>query len=242
MVDAIHKGEFMMSEKYVDLGYPIHEGMPVFPGLPEVKVELKENLEKGDHWNGSVLTTYLHAGTHVDAPFHHFSGENLGIDSIPAENFVYDKPLVLDVPAQKENDLITVEQLEAYGDELHEADILIFNTHSHKKRNVDFEAYANGFSTVSPEAAEYIREKLPNVKAVAIDTLSIENIPVGKTNNFRTHKAFLDPAKSNDTILIYEDVNLAPIVGQSIKKIYCTPLRIVGRDASICNPVAIIEV
>lgn len=230
-----------MPEKYVDLGYPIYEGMPVFPGLPEVKVELKEDKEKGDHWNGSVLTTYLHAGTHVDAPFHHFSDESVGIDSIPAENFVYGHPLMLDVPAQKEDDLITVEQLEEYGEALHEADILIFNTHSYKKRNIDFEDYSNGFSTVSPEAAEYIRENLPKVKAVAIDTLSIENIPIGKTNNFRTHKAFLDPNKPNDTILIYEDVNLEPIVGETIKKIYCTPLRIVGRDASICNPVAIIE-
>ncbi|WP_052255291.1 cyclase family protein [Salinicoccus sp. YB14-2] len=230
-----------MTEKYVDLGYPIYEGMPVFPGLPEVKVELKEDKEAGDHWNGSVLTTYLHAGTHVDAPFHHFNDESVGIDSIPAENFVYDNPLVLDVPAQKENDLITIDQLEKRGDQLYEADMLIFNTHAYKKRNVDFEDYSNGFSTVSPEAAEYIRAHLPKVKAVAIDTLSIENIPIGKTNNFRTHKAFLNPSKPNDTILIYEDVNLEPIVDKTIRKIYCTPLRIVGRDASICNPVAIIE-
>lgn len=230
-----------MTEKYVDLGYPIYEGSPVFPGLPEVKVELREDKEKGDHWNGSVLTTYLHAGTHVDAPFHHFSDESVGIDSIPAENFVYDNPLIIDVPAQKENALITIEQLKEYGEHLHEADILIFNTHAYKKRNSDFESYSNGFSTVSPEAAEYIREHLPKVKAVAIDTLSIENIPIGKTNGFRTHKAFLDPDRPNDTILIYEDVNLEPIVDKTIRKIYCTPLRIVGRDASICNPVAIIE-
>lgn len=230
-----------MAQKYVDLGYPIYQGMPVFPGLPETNVDLQASLEEGDDWNGSVLTTYLHAGTHVDAPFHHFTDENLGIDSIPAENFVYHNPLMLDVPAQKEDDLITIEHLEEYGEKLQEADILIFNTHAYKKRNTDFEAYSNNFSTVSPEAAEYIREKLPKVKAVAIDTLSIENIPVGKTNNFRTHKAFLDPNKSNDTILIYEDVNIAPIVNKTIQQIYCTPLRITGGDASICNPVAIIE-
>src|SRR5690625_6004 len=148
---------------------------------------------------------------------------------------------MLDVPAGKKNDLITDEQLEAYGDALQQADMLIYNNQPSKKRDADYEAYADGFRPVSPEAAEYIREKLPNVEEAAIVTLSIENIPVGKTNSFRTHKAFLDPERPNGTILIYEDVNLAPIIGRTIKKIYCTPLRIVGRDASICNPVAIIE-
>lgn len=41
----IGKRGWMMPEKYVDLGYPIYEGMPVFPGLPEVKVELRENFK-----------------------------------------------------------------------------------------------------------------------------------------------------------------------------------------------------
>lgn len=50
-----------MSKKYVELGYPIYEGMPVYPGLPEVKVTLREDLEAGADWNGSVLSIYLHA-------------------------------------------------------------------------------------------------------------------------------------------------------------------------------------
>lgn len=230
-----------MSTKYVELGYPVYEGMPVYPGLPEVKVALRENLEAGDDWNGSVLTIYLHAGTHVDAPWHYMGGSAPGIDLIPIDRFFYRHPLLLDVPAKCKNDLITIEQLKAYGEELYEADLLIFNTHSYPKRETDFEDYANGFAAVGAEAAEFIREQLPNVKAVAIDTLSIENIGVGKTNGFRTHKAFLDPAKPNHTILIYEDINIAPVAGKKLVSACCTPLRIKGKDASICNLVAEIE-
>lgn len=230
-----------MSVKYVELGYPIYEGMPVYPGLPEVKVTLRENLKAGDDWNGSVLSIYLHAGTHVDAPWHYMGGEAPGIDQIPIENFFYHHPLLLDVEAKKENDLITIEQLQEYGEELYQADLLIFNTHYYKKRDQNFMEYANGFAAVGAEAAEFIRNELPNVKAVAIDTLSIENIAVGKTNGFRTHKAFLDPDRPNHTILVYEDINIAPLIGKKIVSACCTPLRIVGRDASICNLVAAVQ-
>lgn len=228
-------------KKLVEIGYPISNNMPVFPGLPEVTLNLREDITKGDPWNGSVLSIYLHAGTHVDAPWHYMGGDAPGIDKIPIEKFFYSKPLLIDAPAKKENDLITIEQITAYGDELMTADLLIFNTHSYSLRNTDFMKYATGFPAVSPEAAEFIREKLPNVKGVAIDTLSIENIANGKENGFRTHKAFLDPDKPNDTILIYEDINPEPIVGKKLTRAFCTPLRILGGDASICNLVIEIE-
>ncbi|QQK08925.1 cyclase family protein [Miniphocaeibacter halophilus] len=224
-----------MNTKYVELGYPISEDMKVYPGLPEVKIELREDILKNDDWNGSVLSIYLHAGTHVDAPWHYMGGDAPGIDKIPIEKFFYDYPLIIDVPASKPNDLVTVEQLESYGEEIYKADLLIFNTHSYLKRADDFMSYATNFPAISPELAIYIRENLPNVKAVAIDTLSIENISNGKENGFKTHKAFLNPKLKNDTILIYEDINMAPIIDKKLISACCTPLRIVGGDASICN-------
>lgn len=129
----------------------------------------------------------------------------------------------------------TVDRLKSFSPEIYKADLLIFNTHSYLKRDTDFMDYATDFATLSYETAEFIRESLPNVKAVAIDTLSIENFSFGKENGYRTHKAFLDPSRENDTILIYEDINPAPIVGKKLLSACCTPLRIIGGDASICN-------
>ena len=85
-----------------------------------------------------------------------------------------------------------------------------------------------------------MRMNLPKLKAVAIDTLSIENIAIGKQNGFRTHKAFLDPARTDHTIRIYEDVNPGPVVGKKILKAFCSPLRI-NADACVCNVVCEIE-
>ncbi len=230
-----------MGKKYVELAYPIYEGMPTYPGLPEVKIELKESLKRGDDWNGSVLTMYLHAGTHVDAPWHYMGGNAPGIDQIPIDRFFYEHPLLLDVAVKNKNELITIEQMKLYGEELYKADILIFDTHYYEKRSTNFMDYATGFPAVSPEAAEFIRSQLPNIKAVAIDTLSIENLTLGKTNGFLTHKAFLDPKKSNQPLLIYEDINPRLLEGKKLLRGCSTPLRIVGRDASICNLVVEIE-
>lgn len=230
----------MSKTRYVELGYPLYAGMDVYPGLPQVELKVVDDIEKTG-WNGSVLTVYLHHGTHVDAPWHYMGGDAPTIDRIPIERFMYEHPLLLDVPAEKKNDLITVDQLKKYGDELYKADILIFNTHYYEKRSTAFMDYAEGFPAVSPEAAEFIREELPLVKAVAIDTLSIENIGFGRENGFRTHKAFLDPDRKNDTKLIYEDMNPAPLIGKKIKRAFCTPVRVKGGDAVVCNLVAEIE-
>lgn len=226
--------------KYVEIGYPIYEGMPVHPALPDVKIEPRERKEKGDDWNGSVLSMYLHAGTHVDAPWHHMTNGK-GIDAIPIEDFIYKKPLLIDCPSGP-NALISVEELEKYGEELHEADFLILNTGHYKYRGSDIEKYANNFPAVSPEAAVYMRTQLPNCKAVAIDTLSIENLTEAKDNGYAVHHAYLDHEKySEPTMLIYEDINPEPLIGKKLVSAFTAPLRIKDHDASIVNVIVEVE-
>lgn len=226
--------------KFVEIGYPIYEGMPVYPGLPEVSLTLRESLDRGDPWNGSVLSIYLHAGTHVDAPSHYVPGAPT-IDQIPIDRFIYQSPLLIDCPCEPQG-LITIDQLDAYGQELLEADFLIFNTGYWRFRESDFTRFSTTFPALSPEAAEYVRARLPKCKAVAIDTLSIENISQGLENGFRTHKAFIDPDRfPGPTILIYEDVNPRPIIGQKLKSAFTAPLRLVKHEASVVNIVVEIE-
>lgn len=219
---------------YVEVGYKIYEGMPVYPGLPEVKVTSREQISKGDGWNGSVLSMYLHAGTHADAPWHYVS-EAFGIDKVPIESFIYKKPLLITIP-WKENDLITIDDLKMAGKKLYEADIIFLNTGHWKFREEDFDKYKDNFPALSPEAAEYIRNTLINVKAVAIDTLSIENLGQGAKNGYMTHNTLLSPHISDTrTIVIIEDYNPEPIIGRKLLFAFASPLRIVDRDATPIN-------
>ena len=229
--------------RYVETGYPIYNGMGVYPGLPVPKVNIRESLDNGDGWNGSVMEIYLHAGTHCDAPWHYMGGDAPMMDDterLPIESFIFEHPLLIDCPIEENNGLITVEMIRKYGKEVEEADCLIFHTHWWKKRRTDFEDYGTGFAALSPEAAEWIRNSLPGIKAVAIDTLSIENIAQGYENGFRVHKVLLDPAKSGHTIRIIEDINPEPLIGKKLLRGFMAPLRI-HADACICNVIFEVE-
>lgn len=225
---------------YVELGYPIYAGMPVYPGLPEVEIKSRESIRKGDDWNGSVLNIYLHAGTHADAPWH-FVDSAAGIDSVSIEKFIYENPMII-YTEWAPNYLISIEDLKAAGDELYYADALFFVTGHWKFREKDFDTYKDNFPALSPEAAEYIRTKLLNVKAVAIDTLSIENLKEGKKNGYRTHNLLLNPKESAErTLVIIEDYNPKELIEKKILSAVAVPLRIKGKDATPINIIANVE-
>lgn len=223
-----------MSE-FVEVGYPVYTGMPVYPGLPEVSLSPRESIAKGDYWNGTVLSIYTHTGTHVDAPRHYVEGAP-GIDKLPVGDFIYKRPLLLNTLWEPDH-LISVQEIQSLGGErLPEADILFFNTGHWRFRESEFSRYCNDFPAVSPEAAEYIRTQLPAVKAVAIDTLSIENMKAGAGNGFRTHHAFLNPQRfPQRTILIYEDYNPQPLIGKTLLSAFTAPLRLRDCDGTAVN-------
>ena len=55
--------------RIVDLSQPVHAGMQVYPGDPEVSMAPAATLER-DGVNVLAVHSGSHTGTHVDAPFH----------------------------------------------------------------------------------------------------------------------------------------------------------------------------
>lgn len=53
----------------LDLTQPLFDGMPVFPGDPEVKIDQVHRLET-EGWNLRTLFLTTHIGTHVNVPVH----------------------------------------------------------------------------------------------------------------------------------------------------------------------------
>ena len=120
-------------------------------------------------------------------------------------------------------------------------DILFFDTHYSSKRG-DAAVYCDDFPALSEEAALYIRNELLNVKAVAIDTLSIESAVTGPAEDFPVHRGLLDGGVSSERpILVYEDVNIPLLRGKNISKVYAFPIRLKGLDGSPVNIVAEVE-
>lgn len=71
--------------RWIDLTEPIYDGMPVYPGDPEVKVEVAHSYDSHT-WELRRLTLGSHAGTHVDAPSHMHPGAAT-LDELPVERF-----------------------------------------------------------------------------------------------------------------------------------------------------------
>ncbi|TBL79094.1 cyclase family protein [Paenibacillus thalictri] len=71
--------------RVIDLSLPIADGMPVYPGDPEVKVKIKHTYESHT-WELRQLSLGSHTGTHVDAPSHMHPGAAT-LDELPLECF-----------------------------------------------------------------------------------------------------------------------------------------------------------
>lgn len=66
---------------WVDLSWPVEDGMPVYPGDRPTNLTQSKWLEN-DHYVAFSLETGLHAGTHMDTPMHLVAG-GTGIDGVP---------------------------------------------------------------------------------------------------------------------------------------------------------------
>lgn len=71
--------------RVIDLSLPIADGMPVYPGDPEVKVKVAHTYECHT-WELRQLSMGSHTGTHVDAPSHMHPGAAT-LDELPLERF-----------------------------------------------------------------------------------------------------------------------------------------------------------
>ena len=220
---------------FLELSYELNESIPVYPGSPVERFQPRNRMAAGDFVNASQITHYLHNGTHVDAPFH-FDQHGKTIDELPIEDFVYDRPLLINRKLTR-SQLLKIEDLKAYDRELYSADILLIYTGYGDLRH-QAAVYVDDFPAVSEEAAKFIRTELLSVKAVAIDTLSIESATLAPKHNFKVHKTFLaGNLYGTRPLLIYEDVNIGIMVGKKIRRIYAFPLRLKGLEAS---PVTIV--
>ena len=226
----------------LELSYVLNEHSPKWPTNPEEKYYDITSPAKGDINTTSSVYHHLHNGTHVDAP-RHFDADGSTIEQLPIEDFYYTKPYVL-VLKKGKGDTIDLGDILLHENEIKQCDILLIYTGYSELRESAPEKFMDDFPSLSPELAIYLRKKLPSLKAVALDTLSVDSAVSGAQNGFPSHHALLD---QNDdcrerTLLIFEDVNIKTLLGcKGIKSICAFPVRWTGLEAAPVSMVAIIE-
>jgi len=217
----------------VQFSYPLDSEHLVMPGSiakPELRPRSRmtppppgvdpEGVRWSSYNNTSFLDAFVHAGTHVDTA-HHVSPDGLRLGGFAIEDFVFDHPLLLEIPKADE-ERITADDLIPYGRALERADLLLVHTGFSRLRSLDPERYIMKQPGFSVNAAEYL-VSMPNMRCVGGDFMGIENISEGRVAEppFPAHRAFLLSGKK---FLILEDPDLTPLIGRPLRRAFIIPL------------------
>lgn len=92
--------------KLIDISRTVQRA-PLYPGAVPTGIKRTMNMDQGDMYNYSLITTNSHAGTHCDAFCHFLKDSRTGIDRMDL-TFYYGPCRVITVPA---DEIITKEHL-----------------------------------------------------------------------------------------------------------------------------------
>jgi len=176
----------------------------------------RKRMSRGDANNSSSVHTSVHAGTHVDAPFH-FVPDGVTIESLPLETFIGPARVCAADPGTH----ITAADVAKAG--LQGESRVLFKT-----RNSDLMKkgiYDASFAPFSVDGAKALVDL--GVKLVGLDYLSAaaanEQVPV--------HRAFLDHG-----VILLEGVDLSE-VPPGRYELFCPPVKLAGSDGAPCRAV-----
>jgi arylformamidase len=205
-----------------DISRPIAEGMPIWPGDPEVVLESVASHEAGDAYSVSRLCLGSHTGTHVDAPAHAFAGGDT-VDILPLDALL-GPCTVVQLP---EREMVTAEALEAAAIP-DGCERLLIRSQSGDRPDAKGPAVADvAHATLGEDAALWLVAR--RVRLVGIDGPSVES-PDGSGS---VHRLLLA-----NRIVVVEWLDLHEVpVGEYM--LLCLPLRITDGDGAPARVVLI---
>ena len=176
----------------------------------------RKRMGRGDTNNSSSIHTSVHAGTHVDAPFH-FVPEGVTIESLPLDIFIGPAKVCAIEPGPR----ITAADIAKAGVQ-GETRVLFKTRNSNLLKKG---AYDPSFAPFSVDGAKALVDL--GIKLVGLDYLSAaaadEQVPV--------HCAFLDHG-----VILLEGVDLSE-VPPGRYELFCPPVKLAGSDGAPCRAV-----
>lgn len=174
----------------------------------------RKRMSRGDANNSSSIHTSVHAGTHVDAPFH-FVADGATIEALPLDIFI-GPARVCEVDAGSHITAADVGKVRLQGETR-----VLFKTRNsallHKP------AYDPSFVAFSVDGAKAIVDA--GVRLVGLDYLSAAHADEQVT----VHRAFLDHG-----VIVLEGVDLSAVPPGRYELI-CPPVKLAGSDGAPCR-------
>jgi len=203
-----------------DVSVPIRTGGLVYPGNPEISIELQQAVAKGASANVSFVRFGSHTGTHADAA-RHFFDDGQSVDRIPLERLIGPATLIA-FPDDVRS--VTADHLK--GKSLKGTKRVLMRTRN--SALLSQREFVPDYTFLAPDGAQYLVDL--GVELVGVDYLSIEQFHSG---HHRTHRTLLERS-----VVIVEGLDLsAPQPGQY--QFICLPLRLEGCDGAPARAVLI---
>ena len=226
----------------IDLSQEIYTGMPVFPGLPQVAINMHVSHEEWDGITGSDVVSPAvnrlemgeHTGTHVDAFSHMgrpFRGQS--IETMPLSMF-YTEGICLDLSHKGYKELIEVRDMEcaltSAGLEIKPGDTVLLYT-DHYRHAYGTSDWDNG-PGISADCARWLGKQ--KIAAFGVETLSPG---VRHVSNKDVHRICGEMGFTH-----YENmINLHLLVGRGRFRFIGLPLKIRGGTGSPVRAVAVFD-
>lgn len=195
---------------WIDISQPLTGEIGHWPGDTPFEFKLTYTKEETGSVNIGQITTSLHSGTHVDAPFH-FNDEGKTIEDLPLDIFI-GTALVFDASHANPISIETLRELDFSS-----FDQLLLKTSLPNKP----ERFPETIPEIDPEIARFLREK--GVKLLGVDMPSVDQTD---SKELVTHHAL-----HQEGIQILENIMLDQ-VDQGLYQLIALPLAIVGADGS----------
>ncbi len=176
----------------------------------------RKRMSRGDANNSSSLHTSVHAGTHVDAPFH-FVPDGVTIESLPLDIFIGPARVCAIDPGAR----ITAADLAKAG--ARGETRVLFKTRNSTllKKGV----YDPSFAPFSVDGAKALVDL--GVKLVGLDYLSA----AAADEQVAVHRAFLDHG-----VILLEGIDLSE-VPPGRYELFCPPVKLAGSDGAPCRAI-----
>lgn len=187
--------------KLIWLSYPMSTTAPRPPAIPAPSVSEFQSIEK-DGANVQFLQCYNHTGTHLDTAAHVLP-DGASIIEFAPEELIYRKLKIIDLTGTADDTVVTPELLEPWLKETSDADALLVRFGVEDRRKNDHVRFSNHCPGFSIPGAEYIHQKMPQLRMIGTDVPSIACIH-SLDETMKAHNAFFEKASTPHFIIIEE--------------------------------------
>jgi kynurenine formamidase len=223
-----------MAAMMVRLSYTLSERTPFYEGLAKPSLERLYDLAKGDECNSFYFRSSNHCGTHVDGPWH-FNPAGRKISDYDVNELGFTRPAIFDLDVGPGHLIGPGE----FGDLRRipgGCDILLLRTGFGRFRSVS-PAYVDNAPGFSRAAAEEIINALPELRALALDFISVASLK-HMAEGAEAHRVFLGCAGYSDrSVLLIEDAMLDRSL-TTPDRVIVAPWMFEGLDSAPCTVIA----